>query len=148
MEVNNSSESPEILIQLENVQLIIDDADKGKGSLTLDSLYCTWKLNDETSFSWGYRDILMHATSKESGSPCIYAQMNGEHEDELVEVRFVPEDANQVENLYTAFSRGACLNPDVPGDEEEAGNFYFNADEVEAGLENGDYMEDEFEDDQ
>jgi hypothetical protein len=86
---------------------------------------------------------MMHAVSKAGNSPAIYAQLAGADDDELLELRFVPEDGNRVEELFAALSKGAAMNPDEPEDEEGAGDFYFNADEVQAGLGNGDFEEDE-----
>ena len=84
----------------------------------------------------------MHAVSREGDSPAIYAQLKGTDEFDLLEVRFVPQDSSKLDSLFAAFSRGACLNPDEAPDEEDAGNFYFDADEVAEGL-NGDHFDDE-----
>lgn len=106
----------------------------------------TWTGSSDEK-SWGYRDILMHAISKEGDTPALYTQIKGEDEFELLEIRFVPEDASILDDLYSAFSRGACMNPDEPEDEQEAGNFYFDADQVRAELngeeEDGEYDEEE-----
>lgn len=93
----------------------------------------TWHGSDGPK-SWGYRDILMHAISKEGDSPALYAQVQGADEYELFELRFVPEEASILDNLYAAFSRGACLNPDEVVEDDGEGEFYFNVEEVEAGL--------------
>lgn len=96
----------------------------------------TWHGSDAPK-SWGYRDILMHAISKEGDSPALYAQVKGADEFELLELRFVPEESTILDDLYAAFSRGACLNPDEVIEDDGEGEFYFNAEEVESGL-NGD----------
>lgn len=94
----------------------------------------TWH-GAELELSWDYRSILMHAVSREGPSPSLYAQIQGADEEELVEARFVPEDDTKIEDLFGAFSRGACLNPDDPIDDQEgAGNFYFDVNEVMDGL--------------
>jgi len=79
----------------------------------------------------------MHAISKEGNSPALYAQIKGADEFEVLELRFVPDESTVLDDLYAAFSRGACLNPDEVVDEDGEGEFYFNAEEVKAGL-NGD----------
>lgn len=107
----------------------------------------TWTGSAE-ELVWGYRTILMHAVSKEGSNPAIYAQLQGNDEYELLEARFVPEDATKLDDLFAAFSRGACLNPDEPGDDEGAGDFYFDDQEVRMGLDNGDFEEDDEEEGQ
>lgn len=109
---------------------------------TLVSRLVTWTGEDEVC--WDYRDILMHAISSEDGVPNLYAQIKGHSEFDVDEIRFVPENASILESLYAAFSRGACMNPDEPEDEGEAGNFFFNADNVRAEL-NGEEEDGEYE---
>lgn len=166
--VQETPETEEILISLDNVGLLQDDKDLGKGKLVLTTRYvlhthmCSFHIPTEifepctdficipinastvtwegasSSTSWGYRDILMHAISKEGDAPALYAQVKGADEFELLELRFIPEEsADSLENLYAAFSKGACLNPDEAMDEEDAGNFYFDDNEVRAGLNDG-----------
>ena len=79
----------------------------------------------------------MHAISKEGDAAALYAQVQGADEYELFELRFVPDEAAILDDLYAAFSRGACMNPDEVVEDDGEGEFYFNAEEVEAGL-NGD----------
>jgi hypothetical protein len=85
----------------------------------------------------------MHAISKEGDLPALYAQLKGSDEFDLLELRFVPEESTNLDGLYAAFSRGACLNPDEVPDEEEAGNFYFDVNEVESGLNVDDFDDEE-----
>lgn len=89
----------------------------------------------------------MHAVSREGDHPALYAQLKGKDEFDLVEVRFVPQDSSKLEEIFAAFSRGACLNPDEVPDDEDAGNFYFDADEVNAGINGDDFDDDEADED-
>ena len=176
-DVTETAVPEEILIEVADVSLKIDETDSGKGKLVLttsyalfsaDSFFISCKLNlsnflslmywilamfrlvtwtGATESCWGYRDILMHAISKEGDVPALYTQMKGETEFDVVEIRFVPDNAAILEDLYAAFSRGACLNPDEPEDEGEAGNFYFNVDQAHAEL-NGEEEDGEFEEDE
>jgi nucleotide-sensitive chloride channel 1A len=88
---------------------------------------------------------MCHALSRETGSlsqkPCIYAQMGKSYcwssivicvdndDEETCEARFIPEDSDKVEAIYTAFSECAAMNPDPI--EEDEGNFFYNADEMD-----------------
>ncbi|GBG25343.1 Chloride conductance regulatory protein ICln [Hondaea fermentalgiana] len=76
-----------------------------------------------------YRTLNMHAVCKEDSvvqQPCMYCQLmaapsedscadfdDGEEEDQdMIEVRFVPENEDSLSQLFQAFSRGAALFPD------------------------------------
>jgi hypothetical protein len=87
-----------------------------------------------SGYGIGFREIMCHAIAR-AGSfadfqySCIYCQLDSA-EDEVHEMRFVPEDSSTLEKIYTAFSECALLNPD-PHSEDE-GDFFFNEDEITA----------------
>jgi len=63
------------------------------------------------------------------------------------ELKFELTDDSQLQSLFDAFCKGAEMNPDPPLDEDE-GNFFFDANEIAEGLNegNGDYDEEQYED--
>jgi len=69
----------------------------------------------------------LHAVSRDKSAwpePCLYCQLRsedepegiddgeGEEEPEIPELRFVPEDAGHLQQIFTVFSEMSALNPD------------------------------------
>eukprot|EP00191_Tetraselmis_sp_GSL018_P010728 CAMPEP_0177618470 /NCGR_PEP_ID=MMETSP0419_2-20121207/25598_1 /TAXON_ID=582737 /ORGANISM="Tetraselmis sp., Strain GSL018" /LENGTH=145 /DNA_ID=CAMNT_0019117381 /DNA_START=280 /DNA_END=717 /DNA_ORIENTATION=+ len=94
--------------------------------------------------------MVAHALSRDTEAferPCIYVQLDcepveSESEDEppttetyfeVSEFRISPADVESLESLYGAISECATLNPDTDMDDEE-GDFYYDEEEVEAGV--------------
>ncbi|KAI8374199.1 regulator of volume decrease after cellular swelling-domain-containing protein [Radiomyces spectabilis] len=73
-----------------------------------------------------YPDIIIHAISRQSNQPCIYAQLDQgiffpnqqlpeneeERQETVTEIRFIPQDSGALEAIYMALSDCAALHPD------------------------------------
>lgn len=79
------------------------------------------KDESDTGYAIDFYHLMCHAIARETSSeipqPCIYCQLDTDS-DEYHDARFVPEQADQLENIYQALSRGAELNPDPVQDDE------------------------------
>jgi len=137
MEPQEEYEQDEILFRVDKVQVFLGDTDLGYGLLLLTTSKVQWTPANPNGYvqTWGYKDILMHAISSNPEGfhlPCIYCQLSGDDEEEVNELRFVPSDANIVPDLFSAFNKGAELNPDE--EKEDEGDFFFNQDEIIGNL--------------
>eukprot|EP00455_Lapot_gusevi_P047625 TRINITY_DN6467_c0_g1_i2.p1 TRINITY_DN6467_c0_g1~~TRINITY_DN6467_c0_g1_i2.p1 ORF type:complete len:203 (-),score=63.00 TRINITY_DN6467_c0_g1_i2:44-622(-) len=109
------------------------------GDLFITSRQVIWLSSQDASkgFALDFPSISIHAVCRDPDSyplPCIYCQLDLGDEEEINEVRFVPSDAETLDILFHSFSEGASLNPDP--EDEGAGDFYYNADEVNSGYDN------------
>lgn len=130
-----------ILDQASNVEVFFDPQEtQGKGTLYVTTRNVIWISQPETSFMVDVPSIMVHAISRDRQAfamSCLYCQLDVP-DDDLSEIRFVPEDETLLEEIYHAFSSSAALNPDLPGpDDDAAGDFFFNGDEVNSGLNSG-----------
>ena len=110
-----------------------------------------------------FPSLTMHAVARDEAKPCIYAQVEGppppdlpadhpsaaaaadertasEEEDgfdEMTEVRFAPDDADALDDLFKALCDGAAANPDgadaFEDEDEDGGGFFYDEAEVAAG---------------
>lgn len=89
----------------------------------------SWTPGNGQSEYWSYQEIVMHAVSPAStvlemtecsnpktAPPCIYCHLDG---DDVTEVRFCPPDEGHLDEMFYSFNKGAELNPDPPGEEEQ-----------------------------
>ena len=98
------------------VQLIDSKGEHGFKSLTVGEDVVTWG----DSLHLQYSNIILHAVCTDVESfpePCIYCQI--EDGEEMEELRFVPRQPEQVQDLFKELSRCASLHPDE--EEEEGG---------------------------
>lgn len=94
----------------------------------------TW-LNDadaSKSLSIGFRSIIIHAIAKDTSTfphPCIYCQLEGDDEDAIRELRFVPTPDISLDGIYAVMNACAALNPDPEDDDdddEDGTDFFWN----------------------
>ncbi|MEW5306222.1 MAG: hypothetical protein WDW36_008704 [Sanguina aurantia] len=134
-----------------------DSIDAGKGTLYLTTRQVVWVSAAHTGLAIAlrYQQIVVHAISRDASThaqPCIYLQLDegsedmgvgggGDGEDEeteedehSAEVRLVPEEDAKVEELFRVLCDCAALNPDDVADEDGVGEFFFDEDEIMAGL--------------
>jgi hypothetical protein len=126
----------------ERVQLIADDEDgnehdKGLGKLLVSSRRVYWMSDTHASMNYmiSFVKIAMHAIAREPVS-CLFCQFDTDAEEDdkeeseklvgsvMYQVRFIPQTAQTVNELYTVFSNGVSMNPgsqeeDSENDEEE-----------------------------
>jgi nucleotide-sensitive chloride channel 1A len=133
-----------VLLEQKDIEFVLTESlapeSLGKGTLYITSKQVYWlhAANAELGFALNYPFILMHAISREEERPCIYCQLDlpSAGDDEVVpEARFIPDDAVWLEDMYAALCSGAENNPDPGGEDDEgAGDFFFNREEVQAGV--------------
>ncbi|XP_062092127.1 chloride conductance regulatory protein ICln [Humulus lupulus] len=123
------------------------------GTLYISSKKIVW-LSDverEKGYAVDFLSLSLHAVSRDPEaypSPCIYAQIEiGTDEDEsedsdsesngvldlskITEIRLIPSDPNQLDQLFEIFCECAELNPEpIEGGEEEDHNWIFSADQI------------------
>jgi len=124
------------LYDLSNVTLVEGTENRGSGTIALTNMRISWQSLNGYAREWSYQAVLIHAISRDNQvaeKPCIYAQLKGELEDQLLEIRFIPPKEEQVNELFGAFSQGAQLNPDPV--QEDEGDFFFNEDEINHSFE-------------
>ncbi|MCL7036439.1 hypothetical protein MKW94_012328 [Papaver nudicaule] len=120
------------------------------------TLYITTKriiwLSDverESGYVVDFLSISLHAVSRDPEAyalPCIYAQVEtlttGEEQSdsdsihsldisEIEEMRLIPSDPTQLDDLFDIFCQCAELNPDPDAEPEDEPNWDFNADQIE-----------------
>ncbi|PRW59239.1 chloride conductance regulatory ICln-like isoform X1 [Chlorella sorokiniana] len=153
-------EEESVLATFERVQLLAAAQDLGEGTLFITQWRVFW-LAAAAGYSVDFAAIVMHAVASDDesfGKPCLYCQLDSEEEGEgglggsgsgseeeegeggqadvLPEMRLIPADAAQLDDLFQAFCEGAERNPDWSEDEEEegeGGGVFFDEDEVLAG---------------
>ncbi|CAH9139738.1 unnamed protein product [Cuscuta epithymum] len=124
------------------------------GTLYITTRQVVW-LSDtdkERGYAVDFFHISLHAVSRDPEaypSPCLYAQIDiGDEDDDLegtdsehnetldlskiTEMRLVPSDPNQVEELFQFFCECAELNPEpIEEEEEQEHNWIFSAEQLE-----------------
>uniref|UniRef100_K3WI74 Chloride conductance regulatory protein ICln n=1 Tax=Globisporangium ultimum (strain ATCC 200006 / CBS 805.95 / DAOM BR144) TaxID=431595 RepID=K3WI74_GLOUD len=86
-------------------------------------------------YGWETSLITLHAISRDTSAfpkPCLYCQIDAE---DISEVRFVPFDPKQLQELFDEFSKSAELNPDEDEDDGDGGDdgWIYDEDEVHNG---------------
>jgi len=133
----------EVLYVERNVQTFFEGPpfrSEGKGDMFVTSKRVVWlhSTNPAQGFCIGFPSLTIHAICTDTDSfpqPCIYCQIDTGDDDSLSEIRYVPDRMESVTTMYSAFSRGAELNPDPPGsDDEGQGDFFFDEEEVKVNM--------------
>ncbi|KAF0560698.1 hypothetical protein F8M41_001278 [Gigaspora margarita] len=130
------------------------DAMIGKGTLyvTESKLYF-FSRDTNNGLAIDYPTIIMHAISRQTidgAGPCIYTQLDidpsslrgvnrstenqneDEDRDEMIEMKFIPDDTSSLEAIFEALSECAALYPDKEYMEEDSDNeLYGNGDNNE-----------------
>ncbi|KAA6421981.1 MAG: chloride conductance regulatory ICln [Trebouxia sp. A1-2] len=130
------------------VALVLGERDDaGQGHLYISSTRVIWLKDGQPDQGYfaTFPTITMHAISQEP-QPCIYAQLepcgsnsqdeeSGEEEELYPEIRFIPSDANTLQDIFENLCQCAALNPDpVDEDDSDGGEFFYNEDEVLNGV--------------
>jgi len=116
----------------------------GKGTLFIAESRLSWLADDGQGFELDYPTISLHAVSRDLDNfpaECLYLMLNSsdngeeqadseqdEEEDDLNELRFVPDAKNSLDTMFKALSDCQLLHPDPTDDLSE---------EDEEGLDDG-----------
>jgi len=125
------------------VQLLFGADDQGIGTIYCTTKRAVWLSDSDVNvgFSVDFHSIMCHAIARtgslgEMSTACLYCQLDTE--EDVSEMRLVPSndetDSAVVDKLFKAFSDIAAMNPDPIVEGE--GDFFFNEDEVNRGIEN------------
>lgn len=144
-----TEEDETLVASYDSVCLLFGDGtDAGAGVLHLTTRRVVWAAA-QACCALSYKQIVMHAISRDPAShskSCIYLQLDegsedmmaeGEEEEEEcvpAELRFVPHDEGKVEEIFKHMCDAAALNPDSDAGEDGEGEFFFDRDEVLAGV--------------
>eukprot|EP00798_Chlamydomonas_sp_ICE-L_P003546 gene3546-13616_t len=125
-----------------------DGVSAGPGLLYITSNRLLWVASQQQmAVAIRYQQIVMHAISRDpegQSKACIYVQLDepeegvgAENEDEeedalSYEMRLIPEDESKIDEIFKALCDCAAMNPDP--EEEGEGDFFYNEEEVHAGL--------------
>ncbi|XP_046852778.1 methylosome subunit pICln-like [Xenia sp. Carnegie-2017] len=132
-----------------NVQAFVGEKCLGKGPLYVSEDYLSWcDALSAKGFSLEYPNISLHAVSKDTSHfpyECVFCMVEGAFEDELedredseneddppsAEIRFVPDNASSLNDIYTAICDCQVLHPDEQEqlEDEMAGYPFENGDE-------------------
>lgn len=122
-----------VVCRQEKTTACVGNSDLGQGCLFVAESCVAWLSDNGQGFTMNYPDISLHAISKDQNAfpkPCLYVMFDGkldkesgdkESEDEeeerdpmpeVTEIRFIPDDANCLESLYSAMCECQALHPD------------------------------------
>lgn len=138
--------------QLDNTELCFhaSDGPVGKGKLYITTQRVVWiSATTSTAFDFDARYIALHAISRDVNSypqPALYCQLDCENADDGSEdqdddvedeMYIVPDNEDDLMQLFDAMSHLALINPDPPEDGEQEGDdeLIYNIDEVNLGAE-------------
>lgn len=135
------------------------------GTLYISTKQVVWlsDVDREKGYAIDFLSLSLHAVSRDPEaypSPCIYTQIETEADEEdsegsdsesnetldlskITEMRLVPSDDSQLDNLFEIFCECAELNPEPIQEEEEEHNWIFSADQLEgegAGVEDPEWF--------
>lgn len=150
------TENGEELIRVQpSVSIVVGTrAPESPGTLYISSKQVVWLSDVDRAKGYvvDFLSLSLHAVSRDPEaypSPCIYTQIETEDDDEdvdegsdnesvealdlskVTEMRLVPSDASQLDNLFEIFCECAELNPEPIEEEEEGHNWVFSADQLE-----------------
>lgn len=133
-----------VICRQEKTTACVGNSDLGQGCVFVAESCVTWLSDNGQGFTLNYPDISLHAISKDQNAfpkPCLYVMFDGkldqesgdkeseEEEEErdpmpeVTEIRFVPDDANSLESLYSAMCECQALHPDendsASGDDDD-----------------------------
>ncbi|OVA07652.1 Methylosome subunit pICln [Macleaya cordata] len=140
-------------------------AQESPGTLYISTKRVVWlsDLEREKGYAVDFLSISLHAVSRDPEAysvPCIYTQIEteaGEDEDsdsesnetldvsKITEMRLIPSDPGQLDDLFDIFCECAELNPEPDEEQEEEHNWIFSADQMvedEGGDSEGQLFED------
>ncbi|PON56232.1 ICln [Parasponia andersonii] len=122
------------------------------GTLYISTKKVVWlsDVDKEIGYAVDFLSLSLHAVCRDPEaypSPCLYTQIEtGSDEDEsedsdsetngvvdlskITEMRLVPSDPNQLDQLFEIFCECAELNPEPIEEEEEEHNWVFSADQI------------------
>ncbi|ODN01903.1 Methylosome subunit pICln [Orchesella cincta] len=127
-----------IKLQLAGVEAFVDNEVHGKGNLFVTEANIAWVRSDSgDGFKIAYKKMTLHAISRDPGvhsKACLYIMINGntldeddnfevespaeveDGEEEMTEIRFVPEDESALDEMYKAVQDCSLLHPDPSSD--------------------------------
>lgn len=129
-----------------NVSIYCGDEDQGSGTLYITENTLLWK-NDSKTLKFFYPSISLHAICRDTVKfphECIYCLVDSESvietedevedEEPVSEVRFVPQNKENLKQMYDAITQCQELNPDPDEElsEEEGGQSFegMNEDDI------------------
>jgi len=129
-----------IHLSLAHTAAHVNSRDMGKGTLYITEESVCWlhELNGE-GFSLAYPQVALHAVSRDLTAfrhECLYLMLDNQNEededqDNLTEVRFIPDDKEMLDSMFKAMNHCQALHPD----NDDSGH----EDDDEAYTEEGEY---------
>ncbi|KAF2074724.1 hypothetical protein CYY_003956 [Polysphondylium violaceum] len=147
----------EVFYRLSTVTVYIKSTNIGAGDLFISNKNVHWIEKDTNKhYSFNFYQIGLNAifNRNEEYPMCVYIQVDGDvsvpdssngnsmdqdsdndddnnnnNDEQYTEVRFIPQQEEQVKDLYDAFCKGALLNPDE--EEEDEGEFYYGQEDYD-----------------
>eukprot|EP00002_Diphylleia_rotans_P009928 TRINITY_DN202_c0_g1_i11.p1 TRINITY_DN202_c0_g1~~TRINITY_DN202_c0_g1_i11.p1 ORF type:complete len:194 (-),score=58.44 TRINITY_DN202_c0_g1_i11:216-797(-) len=124
----------DLKLTVENTIFVKDEENLGSGTLQVTTRRIYWQSapNPTVSFSFGFREISLHAKTRDVEiwpQPCIYCQLETEDmgdETEVKELRLIPGDEPTLEQLYVVMTGCAELNPDPVAEDEGDSDLFFD----------------------
>lgn len=121
-----------IVCQQDKTAACVGNNDLGQGCVFVTESSVTWLSDNGQGFTLNYPDISLHAISRDQNAfpkPCLYIMFDGkldkssdkesEEEEgerdpmpEVTEIRFIPDDVNSLEAMYSAMCDCQALHPD------------------------------------
>lgn len=143
----------------DNVRVFVDDKELAKGKLVISESFMCWQRSDGKGMCLPYPAISLHAVSRDLNAfphECLYLMIDAnklpnaesgepshsgtdEDEEEILEIRFVPESGATLSKLFDATSQCQLLHPDP--EDDDLSDDYVDADEDEDGMERLDIAE-------
>lgn len=137
----------------DNVRVFVDDKELAKGKLVISESFMCWQRSDGKGMCLPYPAISLHAVSRDLNAfphECLYLMIDAnklpnaesgepshsgtdEDEEEILEIRFVPESGATLSKLFDATSQCQLLHPDP--EDDDLSDDYVDADEDEEGEE-------------
>jgi len=129
-----------IKLQGPGVEAFVDNEGHGKGNLFVTEANIAWINSDSgEGFKLAYKKMTLHAISRDPGvhsRACLYIMVNGnvldededfqvetpadvdgeDVEEEMTEIRFVPEEDSALDEMYKAVQECSLLHPDPSSD--------------------------------
>ncbi|CAL8114096.1 unnamed protein product [Orchesella dallaii] len=127
-----------IKLQLAGIEAFVDNEVHGKGNLFVTEANIAWVRSDSgDGFKIAYKKMTLHAISRDPGvhsKACLYIMINGntldeddnfevecppeieDGDEEMTEIRFVPDDESVIDEMYKAVQDCSLLHPDPSSD--------------------------------
>merc|ERR1711964_240974 len=102
----------------------------GPGLLFVTTARLTWlsTADGTKGYSWDYRMVILHAICRDVETyprPCIYCQLDSTTDDEdaiVPELRFVPLEETDLDELFGAIAECTALHPDEEMSDSDVGS--------------------------